>query len=380
MKKERLCEIADIVSGISAPKSFINKNEKNAIPFIRAGMLEKLCAGKDEITEYLDATKFKKIPKETVIFAKSGMSSMKNRIYTTKKDSIIVGHLVGIICKEMVYSKYIEYYFKYNKPSKLIKNDSYPSIRIEDIKNIEIVLPEKEEQIKIVKTLSLLEDIIRIKTNQIDAIDNLVKSQFEKFFGNIKEYKRLEQFSTLITKGASPRWQGLDYKSEGTLFVTSENVKEGYIDLSKSKYLDNKINKILPRSILKKDDILVNIVGASIGRAGKYDYDYLANINQAVALVRTKNINNVFLLHYLNSEQAIKMYNDMKKGGARDNLSLKNISDLKIPNASMELQNKFAEFVKQINEQKKTCIEIIDKLNELKKCKTQEYFGGVVNE
>ena len=39
-------------------------------------MLEKLCAGKDEITEYLDATKFKKIPKETVIFAKSGMSSI----------------------------------------------------------------------------------------------------------------------------------------------------------------------------------------------------------------------------------------------------------------------------------------------------------------
>jgi len=171
-------------------------------------------------------------------------------------------------------------------------------------------------------------------------------------FGDIKIYKKLSDYSILITKGASPKWQGINYKRKGTLFITSENVREGYIDISKPKYLENKINKILPRSILRKEDILINIVGASIGRAAKYNYEYLANINQAVALVRTKNINNIFLLTYLNSEQAIKMYNDMKKGGARENLSLKNISDLKIPKATLALQNQFSEIVKQIDKQK----------------------------
>ena len=171
-------------------------------------------------------------------------------------------------------------------------------------------------------------------------------------FGNIKIYKRLSDYSVLITKGASPKWQGINYKRKGTLFITSENVREGYIDISKPKYLENKINERLPRSILRKEDILINIVGASIGRAAKYNYEYLANINQAVALVRTKNINNIFLLTYLNSEQAIKMYNDMKKGGSRENLSLKNISDLKIPKATLALQNQFSEIVKQIDKQK----------------------------
>jgi len=194
-------------------------------------------------------------------------------------------------------------------------------------------------------------------------------------FGNINSYKRLEEYSILITKGASPKWQGIDYKNEGTLFITSENVREGYIDISKPKYLDDKINEILPRSVLKRDDILINIVGASIGRAAKYDYDYLANINQAVALVRTKNVNNIYLLQYLNSEQAIKMYTDMKKGGARENLSLKNISDLKIPDAPIELQNKFAEVVKQIDKQKFEIQKSLEETQKLQESLMNKYFG-----
>ena len=188
-------------------------------------------------------------------------------------------------------------------------------------------------------------------------------------FGNVKEYKRLEEYSILITKGASPKWQGLDYQNKGVLFVTSENVREGYIDLTKAKYLDTKINEILPRSVLKRGDILINIVGASIGRAAIYDHDYLANINQAVALVRTKNINKDFLITYLNSEQALGMYKDMKKGGARDNLSLKNVSDLQIPRASISTQESYSTFLQQLDKSKfraKKCLKLFSYMRHLR--------------
>ncbi|MFR5786086.1 MAG: hypothetical protein ACLUHE_02425 [Christensenellales bacterium] len=152
-------------------------------------------------------------------------------------------------------------------------------------------------------------------------MDELVKSRFVELFKACKDYKRLEEHAALITKGASPKWQGVDYCEKGTLFVTSENVRECYLDLSKRKYLDDKINEIQPRSILKRNDILINIVGASIGRAAVYDCDELANINQAVALVRVdfSRINQTYLMTFLNSQQAIEMYGKMKKGGARDN-------------------------------------------------------------
>ena len=173
-------------------------------------------------------------------------------------------------------------------------------------------------------------------------------------FGDIQQYEKLSAFSTLITKGASPRWQGIEYTDEGTLFITSENVRERFIDYSKKKFLPDNINDILPRSILKKNDVLINIVGASIGRAAIFDSDLLANINQAVALVRldSNKIDELFLVTYLNSEKALKMYSDMKKGGARDNLSLQNISDLKIPICDLKSQKQFATFVQQIDKSK----------------------------
>lgn len=196
-------------------------------------------------------------------------------------------------------------------------------------------------------------------------------------FGDCQEYKKLEEYTELITKGASPKWQGIDYSNEGTLFVTSENVREGYLDLEKRKYLPNNINRILPRSVLKRNDILINIVNASIGRVAIYESDELANINQAVALVRLKpnTMNLLFLLTFLNSDEAINQYNFMKVGGDKANLSLKNIADLKIPVASLETQKQFADFVQQVDKSR-TAIQ-----NELKKAQMlfdslmQEYFA-----
>lgn len=278
------------------------------------------------------------------------------------------------------YYKFIFYqlFYKYKKGSTLQMFNRTTGIQNLQMKlylNQELNICEKNKQIKISNLLDRVQEIIDIRKKQMEQLDELIKSQFVEMFRDIKEYKRLEEYSILITKGASPKWQGINYKSNGTLFVTSENVREGYIDISKPKYLDNRINEILPRSVLRKDDILINIVGASIGRAGKYDYNYLANINQAVALVRTKNINNVFLLQYLNSERAIKMYNDMKKGGARENLSLRNISDLKIPKAPIELQNKFAEFVKQIDKQKFEIQKSLKETQKLQESLMNKYFG-----
>ena len=281
-------------------------------------------------------------------------------------------------CKnEIISTKYLYYFMK--KYLKILRNQSIGGvikyIKLANITEAIIPIYSKEEQEEIVNNLSKVEQILNIKNKQMEELQKFIKSQFVEMFGNIKIYKRLSDYSILITKGASPKWQGINYKRKGTLFITSENVREGYIDISKPKYLENKINEILPRSILRKEDILINIVGASIGRAAKYNYEYLANINQAVALVRTKNINNIFLLTYLNSEQAIKMYNDMKKGGARENLSLKNISDLKIPKATLALQNQFSEIVKQIDKQKFEIEKSLKETQELYESLMEKYFG-----
>ena len=257
------------------------------------------------------------------------------------------------------------------------KGVAQKGIYLNEVSNIDLRIPALYEQESIVILLDKITAVTRSYQKQIQKLDELVKSRFVELFKACKDYKRLEEHAALITKGASPKWQGVDYCEKGTLFVTSENVRECYLDLSKRKYLDDKINEIQPRSILKRNDILINIVGASIGRAAVYDCDELANINQAVALVRVdfSRINQTYLMTFLNSQQAIEMYGKMKKGGARDNLSLQNIADLKIPVAPMERQKEFAAFVSEVDKSKLAVKQSLEKLETLKKSLMQQYFG-----
>jgi len=148
------------------------------------------------------------------------------------------------------------------------------------------------------------------------------------------EWVKLQSLTEIITKGSSPKWQGVDYvdEKEGILFITSENVGNYHLRLNKKKYVDRKFNDIEPRSILKENDILMNIVGASIGRTAIYDIKNIANINQAVILIRIiQGPCHKYLLHFFNSPVCIGYMYGMQVENARPNLSMGNIAKFIIP-------------------------------------------------
>ena len=253
------------------------------------------------------------------------------------------------------------------------------------LKKVSINYPSFEKQKRIVKLLDNLSEVKNKKNEELKLCDTLIKARFVEMFGdpivnpyNFKQEK-LERLSCLITKGASPTWQGFNYVEDDdqTLFITSENVKNGYLDLKKSKYVENKFNDKHRRSILQKGDFLINIVGASIGRAAQYSENKLANINQAVALVRLKLnvISSVYLSIYLNSNKALDMYQKMQSNVARANLSLQNIKDLEIILPPIELQNEFASFVQQVDKSKVAIQKSLDETQILFDSLMQKYFS-----
>ncbi len=161
---------------------------------------------------------------------------------------------------------------------------------------------------------------------------------------------RLGEITHTITKGSSPKWQGVQYVEEGVLFITSENVGTNEILLKKKKFVQEKFNEIEPRSILKKGDILTNIVGASIGRTAIWDKDEIANINQAVCLVRfpEEYFNKELLVNTLNSDFGIKLMMDGQFDTGRGNLSLGAVSKFKIPFPPKEEQKAIVEKVETL--------------------------------
>jgi hypothetical protein len=119
----------------------------------------------------------------------------------------------------------------------------------------------------------------------------------------------IDQIAELVTKGSSPNWQGFDYCHEGIVFVRSQNVDWGKLDLSDVAHLPPSFNERERKSVLRQGDVLLNIVGASIGRSAIASTEIDGgNVNQAVAVIRLvpNGLLKEFLLAYLISPDAQK--------------------------------------------------------------------------
>ena len=161
----------------------------------------------------------------------------------------------------------------------------------------EIGLPEPQEQERIVaeieKQFSRLDEAVvnlkRVKANLKRYRASVLKAAVEGQVVPIKDRQTIKigEIADLVTKGSSPNWQGFNYTDSGVVFVRSQNVGWGSLDLSDVAYLPPAFNEKERKSVLKTGDVLLNIVGASIGRAALATPDIEGgNVNQAVAVIR----------------------------------------------------------------------------------------------
>tara|TARA_R110002124_G_scaffold227284_1_gene392571 strand:- start:80 stop:1855 length:1776 start_codon:yes stop_codon:yes gene_type:complete len=185
-------------------------------------------------------------------------------------------------------------------------------------------------------------------------------------------WERLQNITNLITKGSSPKWQGVQYTEDpkDILFVTSENVGSFKLIFKNRKYVEKKFNEIESRSILQKGDFLMNIVGASIGRTAIYDLDISANINQAVCLIRgyPNHLNSFYLLMFFNSAICISYMFDKQVDNARANLSMGNISKFLIPIPPLAEQHRI---VAKVDELMAICDQLKVKLKQSQETQVQ---------
>jgi type I restriction enzyme S subunit len=253
-----------------------------------------------------------------------------------------------------------------------------------------IPLPPLDEQKRIVEVLdAAFEGLSRARAhtesnlqNARELFDAAVSAIFDLEI-ETGEVAALENVTDLITKGSSPKWQGISYVQEpGVLFVTSENVGTNEILLEAPKYVEDAFNLKDRKSILQNGDVLTNIVGASIGRTAVFERDDVANINQAVCMMRCKQglLLNHFLAYLLNSPFFKRQLHAAEVDNARANLSLTFFRELQIPLPSVERQ---AEIVDEIHGLIAVCRELqshyrakLVDLDALRQALLQKAFAG----
>lgn len=215
MRTVPLGDVCHVTTGQSAPQESTAFGSSGT-PFVRAGSLERLCAGGSEESLELvpsdQAVKFrlKKFPKDTIVFAKSGMSAKLGRVYRLRRECHVVSHLAAVLPSADVDPAYLLRWFEYNPPSRLIENDAYPSIKTSELEKIPVQLPAIAEQHRIAAILDKT-DVLRGKRRAaIAKLDQLLQSIFLDMFGdpvsNPKSWPRVpfSEFLERIESGNSP--------------------------------------------------------------------------------------------------------------------------------------------------------------------------------
>lgn len=159
------------------------------------------------------------------------------------------------------------------------------------------------------------------------------------------EQRRLGKYTSLITKGTTPK----DKSGKGDVnFVKVENIINGNI-FPLTKISDDEHENYLRRSRLEENDILFSIAG-TLGRTATVDKDILpANTNQALAIIRGYKFDKNFLVTSLNGEVVNDYIRKNPTVGAQPNLSLEQVGNLVISTPKESEQAKIGYFFQTLD-------------------------------
>lgn len=168
-----------------------------------------------------------------------------------------------------------------------------------------------------------------------------------------QDYKlaKLKDISICLFSGITPKSGGDAYTATGGVpFIRSGDFSEtNEINFDQLLQIKEEVHQELMRnSQLRKGDMLIAIVGATIGKIGVFQYDVDANINQAICAVRLKDtISPYYVQAFYQTSIGQKIIERIKRPVARANINIEEVGNFPIP---MLEPNKQAEIVRMIEE------------------------------
>lgn len=344
-----------------------------------------------------------------ILFARSGATVGK--AYLHKSNSVdyecfYAGYMIRFVVNEnLLLPEFLFCYTQldvYKEWTKAIQRAAgQPNINAEEYKSLSIPVPSIEEQAKILSVFKTAYTLKKQKETEAAAllasIDGYLlqelgitlptpsekktcfytnfskvsggrldpychKSEFEELEQSLETgiypIKSFKKLAKKITSGTTPTSGGDDYTSRdlGIPFIRSGEINEfDEIDFDDVIYIKPSVhNKTLKSSQLKKNDLMIAIVGATIGQVGVFKYEFEANINQAIALIRFDNSVNVeFVKSFLKTTIGQKVLDKLKRPVARANINLEEISSIKIPLPPPEKQTEIANHISALRTQAK---------------------------
>ncbi|RHK45652.1 restriction endonuclease subunit S [Segatella copri] len=233
---KKLGEVLETTSGGTPSKSHKEYYEGGTIPWLRSGEVSKgdIYDAELYITEEgLKKSSAKLFPIDTVLIAMYGATV--GQVGILKSTMCTNQAICGILPNKDFHPNFLKYVLLANKKNYLKQaiGGAQPNISQQVIKSTYIPIVKFSEQESVVSELDKINELIRLKKEQLKDFDNLAQSLFYEMFGDPVENEKGWEVKKLndicdVRDGThdSPKYlQNSEY-----ILITSKNIVNGSID------------------------------------------------------------------------------------------------------------------------------------------------------
>ena len=253
--------------------------------------------------------------------------------------------------------KYFSYFLKsiYFKKqiARLITGSAQLNFGPSHLKQIDVIVPPINIQNNIVNILDKSKYLIDKRKEQIESLDELVKSQFIEMFSEVNEYVSVSEYIESLTAGKSLAGES-ECKNK---VLNTGSISYDYFDMNQVKNL--------PNDYIPKEEHLVNVGDVLISRmntselVGATAYVWNVNPNTYIPDRLWKanfkpNCNPIFVWQLLIQSSTKEKIRRIASGtsGSMKNISKPGLLGIEVIKVDIEKQNEFANFVKQVDKLK----------------------------
>ena len=290
----------------------------------------------------------------------------------------------NLICSDAIYNEYLYFFLKSKTDylNSLGRGATFKEVSKSIVENIEIPLPEVNQQKEIAEKFKKLEQLISLRKQQLAKLDELVKARFVEMFGSYPENENaypVVNVSDIADAGVGVVIKPAQYyvtEECGIKAFRSLNIGEMYIKDSDWVYFSAEGNESNKKSQLHENDLLIVRSGApGTSCVVTKEFEGCNAVDVIIAHPDLSKVNPWYLCAYINYPHGKKQIEEGTGGAAQQHFNVGKCNNLKVLLPPLKAQNQFAAFVERVNQQKQTVQQSLEKLELMKKALMQEYFG-----
>lgn len=244
-----------------------------------------------------------------------------------------------------------------------------------------ISIPPLSIQLAIVSELDKINELIRLKKEQLKDFDNLAQSLFYEMFGdpveNEKgwEVKKIGDLALVKTGPFGSMLHKEDYICDGIPLVNPVHMKDFKIVPDLDFTISNEKASELENYLLKSNDVVFARRG-DIGRCAivsEAEQGFICGTGSLFVRF-SKEIESIFIMYIIRCDSFSKHLISKAKGATMLNINSNTIADLRIPLPPLSLQRLFAQRIEQIEREKSEVQKSIQDLETLLASRMQYWF------